>query len=358
MSHIALKNVTDRSRVEDCIHKIQGAADHLLTLINDVLDMSKIESGKVVMSSNPMNIQELLDNCVSIIDGQLLSRNLRFYADFGEIAHPYVYGDELHMRQVLINILGNAVKFTPDGGMIYFRATEVLSTEHQVHFRFEVEDTGIGISEEFQSKIFEEFAQENDQIRTNYQGTGLGMAISKNFVEMMGGKISVRSKLGEGTCFRVDMKYEINKAGQVVDEPREPMSLKGVKVLLVEDNELNMEIAEEILEDEGVIVTKAVDGQEAVDKFVKSSRGTFDIILMDIMMPVMNGLDAAKTIRSSAHAEAGTIPIVAMTANAYKEDVQAALDAGMNAHIAKPINIDVFLSVVEKYTRYNNGWKR
>jgi signal transduction histidine kinase/CheY-like chemotaxis protein len=356
MSHIALKNRHDADRMADCIHKIQGAADHLLTLINDVLDMSKIESGKVVVSHDPVDVCALLDNCVSIIGGQLISRNLNFRKDFGEFSHPYVYGDELHLRQVLINILGNAVKFTPDGGSVVFRATEVLVTDNKVRYRIEVEDTGIGISEEFQHKIFEEFSQETSQGRSTYQGTGLGMAISKKLVELMGGQISVRSRLGEGTCFTVDIKFDINHAGMITGDVLEPMSLQGVKVLLVEDNELNMEIAEEILQDEGVVVTKAMDGQEAVEKFTKSSKGTFDIILMDVMMPVMNGLDATRAIRSSGHVEAETIPIVAMTANAYKEDVQAAMDAGMNAHVAKPINIDLFLSVVEKYTKHNAQW--
>jgi signal transduction histidine kinase/CheY-like chemotaxis protein len=353
MSHIAMKNKGDEKRVQDCIHKIQGAADHLLTLINDVLDMSQIESGKVVMAHEPMDVRSLIDNCVSIIGGQLLSRNLEFKREFGLFRHPYVYGDELHLRQVLINILGNAVKFTSDEGTITFRATETSFSSGKVCYRFEVEDTGIGISEEFQSRIFDEFSQENGQSRSTYKGTGLGMAISKKFVELMDGTISVKSRLGEGTCFTVDITFDINYEDRDKTPRLERANLSGVRVLLVEDNELNMEIAKEILQDEGVVITEAVNGQEAVDKFITSPQGTFDLILMDIMMPVMNGLDAAKAIRNSSHPEAGSIPIVAMTANAYREDVRMAMEAGMNAHVAKPIDIDVFLSVVERYTTHN-----
>jgi CheY-like chemotaxis protein len=260
-----------------------------------------------------------------------------------------VLGDELHLRQIFINILGNAVKFTPNGGRIEFRATETSATEHAVTYRFEFADTGIGISDEFKSKIFEAFSQERSGGRTHYQGTGLGMAITKEFVDLMGGTISVESELGKGTCFTVELTFDIDKdAKEAVEEETAELNLKGMKVLLVEDNELNMEIAEEIMQDEGIITTEAMDGKQAVEVFAQSKPGDFDAILMDIMMPVMNGYEATKAIRAMDHPSAKTVPIIAMTANAYREDVEHALEAGMNAHVAKPIDIGLLLSVLDE----------
>jgi CheY-like chemotaxis protein len=266
-----------------------------------------------------------------------------------------VYGDELHLRQVFINILGNAVKFTPDGGRIEFRAQELSADEQKVTYRFEFEDTGIGISEEFKAKIFDEFSQEEKGGRSTYQGTGLGMAISKKFIELMGGTIDVRSRLGQGTCFIVELTFDIDEEYQEKDEINQNVQLDGMKVLLVEDNELNMEIAREILEDEGVIITEAMDGKQAVDLFEKSEPGDFDAVLMDIMMPVMNGYDATRAIRSLSHPSAKTVPIIAMTANAYREDVEKALDAGMDAHVAKPIDVNLLLSVLDQCIKRGRG---
>jgi signal transduction histidine kinase len=352
MTHIAMKNKENPDRVDDCIRKINGAADHLLTLINDVLDMSSIESGKVVVSHEPLDIRLLLNNCASIIEGQLVSRDLKFIKKWGELAHPFVYGDELHLRQIFINILGNAVKFTPDGGKIELRVKEEAFANQKVTYRFEFEDTGIGISEEFQKKIFDEFSQEEKGGRSTYQGTGLGMAISQKYITLMGGSISVRSRLGEGSCFTVNLTFDIDEEHREQVFYDRTAQLLGMKVLLVEDNELNMEIATEILRDEGIVVTEAENGEIAYEKFMASQPGDYDAILMDVMMPVMNGYDATKAIRSSSHPRARTIPIIAMTANAYREDVQRAKDAGMNDHVAKPIDIKLLLSTLE---RYRNG---
>jgi CheY-like chemotaxis protein len=266
------------------------------------------------------------------------------------MTHPHVYGDELHTRQILINILGNAVKFTPDGGTIWFRVEEIPDSDTRSCYRFEVEDTGIGMSEAFLGKIFEPFSQEDDDnSRTVYKGTGLGMSITKQFVDLMGGEIKIRSKPNEGSCFTVELKLDINPNVKVEHEVVIGDNVAGMRILLVEDNLLNMEIAQEILEDEGVIVTPAENGQVAYDIFTKSAPGTFDVVLMDIMMPVMNGFDATKAIRDSDHPQAKVIPIVAMTANAFAEDVEASLEAGMNAHIAKPINVPMLLSVLNSY---------
>jgi CheY-like chemotaxis protein len=279
----------------------------------------------------------------------MINRKLEFIQDCDDFAHPYLYGDELHLRNVFINILGNAVKFTPDGGRITFRAKELSCENNRATYRFECEDTGIGISEEFQKKIFEEFSQDVDSGRTTYKGTGLGMAISKQYVDLMGGQISVKSKVGEGSLFIVELTFDVSE--EVEEKPvfDIPGNLEGMKVLLVEDNELNMEIAKDILSDEDIQITEAENGKIAVDKFTASEPGSFDAILMDIMMPEMNGYDATRAIRASDHPEAKTIPIIAMTANTYREDVEKSMAAGMNAHIGKPIDIDVLLSTLGQY---------
>jgi CheY-like chemotaxis protein len=314
--------------------------------------MSHIESGKLVISHMPMDIRTVIDNCASIISGQLLSRHVEFVEKSDGITHPWLLGDELHLRQVFINILGNAVKFTPDGGTITFQAQELSATDKTARFRFICRDTGVGMSEEFQKKIFEAFSQEDGGSRTTYKGTGLGMAITKQFVEKMGGTIQVESKQGQGSCFTVELEFDIDqeKKAEPIDVPDE-ISVKGMRVLLVEDNELNIEIAQELLEDEEVQVTTAENGQIAVDTFTQAPPDTFDAILMDVMMPVMNGLDATRAIRASNHPEAKTIPIIAMTANAYAEDVSASLAAGMNEHIAKPIDFDRLFTVLNQYRK-------
>jgi signal transduction histidine kinase/CheY-like chemotaxis protein len=353
MTHIAGSNLDNADKISDCLQKISDSADHLLMLVNDVLDMSSIESGKVVIAHEPVNLLVLINNCVSIIDGQIASRDLEFRKEYDGITKPLIYGDELHLRQIFINILGNAVKFTPDGGWIRFYAEEMSVGENREKFRFEFEDSGIGISEEFQKKIFDEFSQEENGSRTTYKGTGLGMTISKNYIELMGGSISVRSKQGEGTCFTVEITFDVaeqeeneKNAAIIEAEAQSPESLEGMKILLVEDNELNMEIAEEILSDEGIEVTEAVDGKDAYDKFVASEPGDYDAILMDVMMPIMNGYESTSAIRASDHPMASSIPIIAMTANAYKEDVEKAFASGMNAHVAKPIDIDRLLKIL------------
>jgi CheY-like chemotaxis protein len=354
MTSIAMKNMDNTEKVADCLHKISGAADHLLTLINDVLDMSRIESGKVNISHEPMDIRTMVDNCYSIIGGQILSREITFQKEFKNIKHPHVLGDELHIRQILINILGNAVKFTPDGGTISFRVQEMTDDEEKATIRFEIEDNGIGMTEEFQKHIFEAFSQADNGSRTTFMGTGLGMAITKQFVDLMGGDIKIRSKLSEGSCFTVDLTFDVDPEKIQENAQAATDDVKGMNILLVEDNMLNMEIAEEILEDEGVTVATAENGQIAVDEFNDSEPGTFDAILMDIMMPVMNGYEATRAIRASSHPDAKVVPIIAMSANAYAEDVQEALASGMNAHVAKPINIPLLLSTLNRYRVQKN----
>jgi CheY-like chemotaxis protein len=311
--------------------------------------MSRIESGRVEMAKKPMNINTLIDNCASIIEGQLLTRILTLNIDARDLKHTSLIGDELRLRQIFINILGNAVKFTPDGGTIIFHAEEISVEGKTVVYRFEFEDDGIGMSEEFQEHIFEAFSQEDGGSRTTYVGTGLGMSITKQFVEMMGGTITVKSKLSEGSTFTVEIPFEYVEEEKKEETAQAVKSLKGLKVLLVEDNELNTEIAVEILEDEEVVVSTACDGQEAVEVFEGAPEGSFDMILMDIMMPRMNGYEATRAIRASDHPDAKKIPIVAMSANAYAEDVAEALSSGMNAHVAKPIDVHHLFEVMSQY---------
>lgn len=347
MTDIAMKNIGNDDKIRDCLNKISGSSQHLLGLINDVLDMSRIESGKTRVKHESFDMRTCIDNCISIIGGQLATRDLEMVRKLSKFQHPCLIGDELHLRQIFINILGNSVKFTPDGGKIFFRAWEKESTDEKALYRFELADTGIGMKEEFLPHLFEAFAQEDDGTRTTYKGTGLGMAITKEFVELMGGAIEVESKLNVGTEFAIEIWFDIDQNARIGESMVDvQIDLVGMKVLLVEDIDLNMEIAQCMLEDEGAEVTPAMNGQEAVDAFSMNPSGTFDIIIMDIMMPVMDGITAAKTIRAMEREDAKTIPIIAMTANAYEEDIQKTHDAGMNAHLSKPIDIDLMLKTL------------
>ncbi len=335
-------------KAANCLEKIDGASHHLLSLINDVLDMSRIESGKTVIEFEPIDIRTLVDNCSSIIQGQLQSRDIEYTVNYADIKNPNLLVDSLHLRQVLINILGNAVKFTPDGGKISFDVTETESDGEYTELKFVVSDNGCGMKPEFLEHIFEAFSQENGGSRAKYKGTGIGMAISKNLTELMGGTILVESELNVGSTFTVVLPFKIdNVERQYV--PETVVSAKGTKVLLVEDNELNAEIAQTILEEEGIIVTLAENGKVAVETFAGNPPGTFDIILMDVMMPEMNGYEATKAIRALEREDAASIPIFAMTANAFDEDKRAALEAGMNSHISKPIDFPVLIKEIGKF---------
>ncbi len=350
MTEIALKNIDDKDRVLDCLQKIDGSSGHLLSLVNDVLDMSRIESGKVQISHKPLNILELLRHCSSIISGQLQGRDIMFTEEFQNIENPHILGDELHLRQVLINILGNAVKFTPDGGRIYFRVREFSAEGEAARFHIEIEDTGIGMKPEFLPHIFEPFAQEDGGNRSSYKGTGLGMSITKKFMDLMGGIVEVQSEPGKGTLFRLELPVEIDREWQGEQESAgQQTTLAGARVILAEDNDLNMEIAVFMLESLEIEVTAVTDGKAALDAFAAAAPGTFDGILMDVMMPVMDGLTATREIRALEREDAGTIPIIAMTANAYDEDRRKCMEAGMDAHMSKPIDGEVLRKMLVQY---------
>ena len=350
-TNIALKH-QPKPDVQNCLEKIRESSEHLLTLINDVLDISHIESGKTKHNPVPLNIISVTDAVLDITNGFLINRNLTFTVSRAKLENPYVLADAVRIREVLVNILSNAVKFTNDGGSILFETDYRPGMDDQhIIVRYRVTDTGVGMSEEFVEHVFDEFIQEENGARTQYKGTGLGMAITKRYVELMGGTITVESKKGIGSTFTVELPMELVDAGTVGEKemPNANTDLTGVRVLLAEDNDLNAEIAMIQLEEYGMHVTLAVDGKQVVEIFKDCPADTFDVILMDIMMPQMNGYEATKAIRTlSDRPDGRTIPIIAMTANAFAEDVQASLDAGMNAHIAKPLQMDEVLKTIAR----------
>ena len=349
---IAMKRKPDKE-VEDCLKKIRQSSEYLMTLINDVLDISRIESGKLEYKQVLVDLRDMTDTVLSIARGYMENRDLNFSVSREELKNPYVMADELRIREVLLNIISNAVKFTKDGGTISFAAENAPGNdENHIIVRYRISDTGIGMSEEFQTRIFDEFSQENNGARTSYKGTGLGMAIAKQYVDLMGGKIEVSSRQGVGSAFTVEIPLLV--AEHVLTEEKEKLrkdiDLHGLHVLLAEDNDLNAEIAIALLEEKGMIVTRTTDGKSALTQFCNTVQGTFDLILMDIMMPEMNGYETTKAIRNLPDRPDGKeIPIIAMTANAFAEDVQAALKAGMDDHVAKPIDMSILISVITKY---------
>ncbi|MDY5577012.1 MAG: ATP-binding protein [Lachnospiraceae bacterium] len=353
MAKIAKDNLDSKDILEDCIQKILFSSDHLLSLINDILDMSKIESGKIELAHEPFDLMDLMDECTSIISGQLEQSNVQFEQEYNNLFHTKLMGDELHLRQILVNILSNAVKFTSENGNILLQVSELSADNEIARFQFAIIDTGKGMSEEFLKHIFEPFTQE-DNSRSRYQGSGLGMAIVKKMVDRMNGQITVNSHLGEGTSFIVDLAFDLDKQSIAENsgekKPFEKANLQGLKTLLVEDNEMNIEIITYILKDAGIEVAHAWNGQEALQIFERSEVGEFSFIFMDVMMPVMNGIEATKAIRSLEREDAKTIPIFAMTANAYVEDMKETREAGMNEHLSKPIDIDRMFQMMEKYS--------
>ena len=350
-TNIALKH-SPPPEIKSCLDKISDSSEHLLALINDVLDISRIESGKIKFVPEAVDITEVSDSVLTIMDGYLSNRNITFKTELTEPKTPFVLTDAVRVREVLVNILGNAVKFTQDGGTITFAVSYLPGIDDRhVNVRYRISDTGIGMSEEFVDHIFDEFSQEEHGARTQYQGTGLGMAITKRYVDLMGGTISVESKKGVGSTFIVELPMEITDACEVKkkDYSVGKMDLTGLKILLAEDNDLNAEIAMVQLEELGIQITRASDGEEAVRIFAENPQGTFNLILMDVMMPKMNGYEATKAIRSLPNRpDAAAIPIIAMTANAFAEDVQASLDAGMNGHLSKPIVMDEVIKAIAR----------
>lgn len=340
--------------------KVKEASNLLLELVNDVLDMSKLESGEIVLEEIPFNLSSISREVFVVIEQMAAEQNIRVVWEKKEITHRDFIGSPGYVKRVMMNILSNAVKYNKENGQIYISCVEIPSEQPEMTtMEFVCRDTGIGMAEEFQKHIFEPFAQEHTGSRGKFAGTGLGMAISKKLVEEMGGTITFESEKGVGTTFVIRVPFKIDPDADKREEPKNvsEKSIKGLHVLLAEDNELNMEIAEFVLQNEGAEVTKAWNGQETVELFRKSESGEFDVILMDIMMPVMNGYEAAKRIRSLDREDAKKIPIIAMTANAFTEDRIRAKEAGMDEHIAKPVDAELLIKVIHKLVKCNGHCK-
>ena len=356
MIDVADHYAEDMKKQTECRAKIKEASHLLLELINEVLDMSKLESDEVILEEIPFNLNSISEEILGVIEQMATEQNIRILWEEKEVTHWNLIGSPGHVKRVLMNILSNAVKYNKENGYVYISCREIPSEQTAMTtLEFVCRDTGIGMTEAFQKRIFEPFAQEHAGSRTKFAGTGLGMPITKKLVEKMGGTISFESKEGTGTTFviRIPFRIDTDRKDRTETEEKTETSIQGLHVLLTEDNELNMEIAEFVLQNEGTVVTKAWNGQKAVDIFRKSSPGEFDVILMDIMMPVMNGYEAAKMIRSLDREDAKVIPIIAMTANAFIEDRMRAKEAGMDEHIAKPVDGKLLVKVINELVKHN-----
>lgn len=358
MTGIALSHIDRKEKVKDCLNKISTASAHLLSLINDVLDMSRIESGKLTLNSENFNLRELFHTLEGIIQPQIISGHFDFTVDMEELEHEDLIGDPLRFKQLFLNIVGNSIKFADPGGKICVKVQEIPSgSEDTARYRFTFRDTGIGMSPEFLQRLFQPFERSDSPRASHAEGTGLGMAITKNITEMMQGSIRVESTEGEGTVFYIELPFkkgaphpqqtlpDASKAGDAGTDT----DYSNRRLLLVEDNELNLEIAKELISVTNVRIDTAVNGQEALEKVSASSPGYYSLVLMDIRMPVMGGYEASRKIRSIDRPDLRQLPIIAMTADAFTEDKQRALDAGMNGHIAKPIDLRELYNVLGKY---------
>lgn len=344
MLDIAQKNETNPKALLECHEKMRTAAFHLKALVNDVLDMQRMETDRFFLEQIPFDIREILDNCWSMLEAQASRLDITLEKiKPGSLKYPYLIGSPLHIRQIFMNLLSNAIKYNKPGGSISIHAKIIRQVHQNVIYKFIISDTGIGISPEFQKHIFEPFAQEDTGARTIYKGTGLGMAIVHRLVQEMGGTIQLKSEKNVGSTFTLILPFTIDEhqpSASAETATDTPADLTDLHILVVEDNELNLEIAVFSLEAAGLNVSTAINGLEAVRLFEKSKPYEYDIILMDIMMPVMNGLDATKAIRGLSRPDAPTVPIIALSANAFAEDIQKSKNAGINEHLAKPLEMD------------------
>ena len=351
MVNMAEHYADDMEKQTEYRTKVKEASNLLLELVNEILDMSKLESGEIVLEEIPFNLRSISREVFVVIEQMAAEQNIRIMWERKEITHRNFIGSPGYVKRVMMNILSNAIKYNRESGQIYISCIEIPSEQPEMTtMEFVCRDTGIGMTEEFQKYIFEPFAQEHTGSRTKFAGTGLGMAIAKNLIEKMGGTITMESEKDVGTTFVIRVPFKTDPDADKREKQKDVSenSIKGLHILLAEDNELNMEIAEFVLQNEGADVTKAWNGQEAVELFRNSASGELDVILMDIMMPVMNGYEATQMIRSLDREDAKTIPIIAMTANAFTEDRIRAKEAGMNEHVAKPVDVEVLVKVIHK----------
>lgn len=331
--------------------KAKVAANYLLSLLNDILQLSRLESNDVELAHDPFDMREAIVEVITMIQLKATQNNIIFDYDYPDFEYPFVYGSALHVKQILMNILDNAIKYNKSNGTVTFKINEEKQRGNQVSLHFTIEDTGIGMNPDFIEHIYEPFVQEHHNARSIYQGTGLGMSIVLKMIGMMNGNIDIQSKEGIGSKFDVVIPFAIAEdVCETIEDAKEGLhSVKGCKVLLVEDNELNREIAKTLLEENGIIVVEAVDGNDAIDQYICHEECYFDAIIMDIMMPVMDGYEASKRIRALQYPDAQTIPIIALSANAFEEDAKKSKESGMNEHLTKPIDIQALLNVLSKY---------
>ena len=354
MIEIAEHFADDLQKQKECRQKVWEASGYLLSLVNNVLDMNKLESGAVVLTEESFELPQLLNELNTVAEMQATEHGLYYGVDMEkqQIVHPYLIGSAPHLKQVLMNLASNAVKYNKENGRVTVWCRELSCDKETAVFRFVCEDTGIGMSREFQKRAFEPFTQEGrDNARTHYDGTGLGLSIVRALVQQMGGEITFESEEGVGTSFFVTLPFRIDPNPQTKPKKTysETIDLSGIRVLLAEDNELNMEIATFFIEQHGAEVTVARNGREAVELFANAPEGTFDLILMDVMMPVMNGYEATEIIRGMAREDAKTIPIIAMSANAFQDDIEKSKEVGMNDHLPKPLSTEKLLSAIAEH---------
>ena len=344
----------DAARQGDCRDKIRVSAEHLLSLVNDVLQVSKLDSGRPAEAEEPFDLHDTLDDCIAILYAQADEARVRLVLEEVDLRHSKLVGNPLHLKQILMNVMDNAIRYNRPGGSVFIQVKELDHRSGAATCRFVIEDTGIGMGEDFKKHMFEPFTQEHQGARTNYSGVGLGLSIVKKLVDQMEGTIEVDSQIGRGSVFQITLSFQTDQAWSTrpVDEGRNVRgSVAGMRVLLVEDNQINCEIVEFMLRDAGASVVTANDGKAAVDTFAAAEPGAFDCVLMDLMMPVMSGYEAARVIRGLDRPDAGTVPIIALSANAFEEDVALAKDAGMDEHLAKPVDIKKMFQVMSRLKR-------
>ena len=351
MLTILEKSQDDPMRQRECREKIRVSTEHLLSLVNDVLQVSKLETGRPAAVEKPFDLRATLEDCVTILSTQAQECGIRLELDETGLQHGRVIGNPLHLKQILMNVIDNALKYNRPHGSVFVQVKETAFQNGTASYCFVIEDTGIGIGEDFKEHIFEPFAQEHQGARTNYNGVGLGMSIVKKLVDQIKGTVSIDSQIGKGSVVQITLPFRVDETRSIqpMDEDQNaPGNIDGMCVLLAEDNEINCEIVEYILMDAGARVVTATNGKAAVEAFRASPPETFDCILMDLMMPVMSGYEAARVIRSLDRADAKTVPIIALSANAFEEDIVLAKDAGMNEHLAKPVDIRKMFKVMSR----------
>lgn len=354
MLTIMEKSPDNLERQRECQKKIRVSTEHLLSLVNDVLQVSRLESGRPAVVEEPFNLQDVLESCIAILSAQAEERNIQLMLKEVDVQHGRLIGNPMHLKQILMNIIDNALKYNRPYGSVIVQVKETACQSQRADYQFVIKDTGIGIGEDFKKHIFEPFTQEHQNARTNYNGVGLGMSTVKKLVDQMKGNIEVESQLGKGSVFQITLPLQIDKTQDMQPVPEEQdiqENIAGMQVLLVEDNEINCEIVEFMLKEADAKVMTANDGKAAVDVFTASAPGTFDCILMDLMMPVMSGYEAAHVIRGLNRPDAKVVPIIALSANAFEEDIAMAKEAGMNEHLAKPVDIRKMFQVMSRLRR-------